>query len=185
MEAVRSICTASMAMANRLSFALVASATIFTRSCAARLSPRHPPPTTPEPTTITAGAAAEEVLLPSDATSNTGMLLSRILSYLNPTRLLLHTASLVCRTWRNAAAPLLADHVSRAILAELGSGSSSSSSSDQLSIDLVQRTPLLAYYGETIADEPLAAKGGGNCWQQLKGSPDRSVPMLKSNTRVI
>ena len=79
------------------------------------------------------------------------MLLSRILSYLNPTRLLLHTASLVCHTWRRAAAPLLADHVSRAILAELGSGSSSSSS-DQLSIDLVQRTPLLAYYGETIAD---------------------------------
>ena len=106
-----------------------------------------------------------------------------------PCRVLLHTCCAVCRAWRRSAGRVLCESVTSGLLEHLPSGSSAS----QLSIELVHRTPLLAYYGETLAQarqqgaRPAAAAaaaggaaqaGDAGATHALAGT-NRSVPMLK------
>ena len=111
-----------------------------------------------------AGAVAQVLL------GETEGLLTRILDELLPRRLLLHVASAVCHAWRQAAAPILCHSVSRSLLIELPTARA-----EQLTVNLVQRTPLLAYYGETLAHsrkQQTLTPGA------LPGM-NRSVPMLR------
>ena len=102
---------------------------------------------------------------------------------LKPCRLLLHAVSPVCKVWRQVAREVIADSVKAEVLDGLGGGAGSGGAggSDEgdapaLEIEMVQRTPLLAYYGETLASVGRSTDGAAP--GAMPGS-DRSVPMLR------
>ena len=102
-----------------------------------------------------------------------------------PARLLLHSLARVCRVWRRVAFEVLGEMVAAAVLAELAGSPdlqragatlpSAPPQSSLLAVQVVQRTPLLAYFGETLAE---ARRTRTSAPGALHG-PDRSVPMCQ------
>lgn len=135
--------------------------------CAARASTNGGAPSAFAATALVLGGACGAQAVGS---CQVGELLACVLDALLPHRLLLHVACAVCHGWRRVAAALLCGRVTQSVLAEL-----SGATAADLRLDLVQRTPLLAYYGETLARSrrELTPSPG-----PLSGE-DRSVPMLR------
>ena len=130
-----------------------------------------------------------------------------------PRRLLVHLAGAVCKAWRDAAASVLCEAASRATERYLPPRAAAASPSRakggkakasaptaaeeetprRVEMSLVWRTPLLAYYGELMANGRRGGGGGGG--GSAAGPPpttapphggaplaggDRSVPMLRA-----
>ena len=107
-----------------------------------------------------------------------------VLGMVQPSVLLLHQIAPVCRVWRSVAFEELEARISTAVLAKMGeavasrvAASTAAADVPPVSVKCVLRTPLLAYYGETLAATRRAARDAPSPGT-LPGS-DRSVPMVR------